>query len=82
MAFFLCMYSAIEADYSIEMVNSSKDVAVGDVGSMGFLILNLGLCNHMVNMEAVLGSATTSSRVCLAAKHKIDFGGDFLAEEL
>jgi len=34
------------------------------------------------NCQYLLGSAMTSSRVCLAAKHKINFGGDFLAIEL
>ena len=49
---FLCMYIAVKADDGVEIINSGKDVAVGNVGPMVFFILSPHLSNCVVNVEA------------------------------
>ena len=46
------MYTAVEADDGVKIINSSKDVVVGGVRLMVFFILSLYLSNCVVDVEA------------------------------
>ena len=54
---FFCMYTAVEADDGVKIINSSKDVVVGGVRLMVFFILSLYLSNCVVDVEAEIGRA-------------------------